>query len=217
MAATRELPELKGYSCVAGIDYAKTDDFVVAGLLFKVGELRYWLYHVWVCKYCKDLSRIKYPLKKAEKEGILTFVDEVEIAPKCVIDWLSEMGKKYIIECVAMDDYRYTLMRESLKKIGFTPEKKRVKLVRPSDKEKVATVIGHIFARHLIAWGTCTIMRWFTWNTKAKVNKKGNIEYEKMEEKSRKTDGFYAYVAAETVEDMIKQRPKIGRRLTTVC
>ena len=40
--ATRELPDLKGYPCVAGIDFSKTDDFVAAGLLFKVGDQRYW-------------------------------------------------------------------------------------------------------------------------------------------------------------------------------
>lgn len=217
MMASRPLPELKGRSCVAGVDYAKSNDFVAAGLLFKDGEERYWLYHVWVCKYSKDLSRIKYPLKEAEQAGVLTFVDEVEISPEYVTDWLREMMKLYIVEGVAIDDYRYALFRKALEGIGFTPEKKKVKLVRPSDKEKIAPVIGHVFSMGLLSWGVCSMMRWFTWNVKAVINPKGNTVYEKIEPKSRKTDGFMAYVAAETIEDMIKQRPKIGRRLATVC
>lgn len=215
--ATKELPDLTGRSCVAGIDYAKTDDFVVAGLLFKDGEKYYWLYHTWVCRHSKDLPRIKYPLEEAEKEGVLTFVDEVEISPDLPVEWLTTMAKKYIIESVAIDNFRYALMANALKNIGFTPEKKKVKLVRPSDIMKASVVIGHVFAMHLITWGTSNIMRWYTWNTKAVTDAKGNTTYEKISEKDRKTDGFMAYVAAMTEESKIKQRPKIGRRLSTVC
>lgn len=214
--ATRELPELKGRSCVVGIDYAKTDDFVVAGLLFKDGENRYWLHHTWVCKHSRDLARIKYPLAEDVKNGVVTFVDEVEISPDSISEWLAQMAKLYIIESVAIDNFRYALMRDALKKIGFTPENKKVKLVRPSDIMKVSVVIGHVFAMGLISWGKSRIMRWYTWNTKVVVDSKGNATYEKISEKDRKTDGFMAFVAAMTEEDKIKQRPKLGRRLSTV-
>lgn len=214
--ATKEIPDLTGRSCVAGIDYSKTDDFVVAGLLFKDGERYYWIHHTWVCKRSRDLSRIKYPLKDAEKEGVLTFVDEVEISPDLIVEWLAKMAKKYIIESIALDNFRYALLANALKNIGFTAEKKNVKLVRPSDIMKVAIIIGHVFAMHLVAWGKSPIMRWYTWNTKAVTDSKGNISYEKISEKDRKTDGFMAYVAAMTEEGKIKQRPKIGRRLCTV-
>lgn len=217
VAATKEPPELKGRSCVCGIDYAKTNDFVVAGLLFKDGEKRYWIHHTWVCTYSKDLPRIKYPLKEAEKDGVLTFVYEVEIPPTEVTGWIAEQAKKYIIESIAIDNFRYALMRDALKDIGFTPEKKNVKLVRPSDIMKAAAVIGYVFSKQLIAWGMSTIMRWYTWNTKAVTDGKGNISYEKIEEKSRKTDGFMAYAAAMTEEDKIKQRNIVKRRIATVC
>lgn len=217
VAATTEVPDLKGRSCVAGIDYAKTDDFVVAGLLFKDGEKRYWIHHTWVCRHSADLPRIKYPLKEAEAEGVLTFVDEVEISPDLPAEWLAQMGRKYIIESVAIDNFRYALLGDALKRIGFTPEKKKVKLVRLSDIMKVSVVIGHVFAMQLISWGKSSIMRWYTWNTMAVTDKKGNITYEKISEKDRKTDGFMAYVAAMTEEDKIKQRPKMGKRLGTIC
>lgn len=215
-AATVELPELKGYSCVAGVDFAKTDDFVVAGLLFKVGEQRYWKHHTWVCKKSRDLPRIKYPLKEDEEAGTLTFVDGAEISPTVVTEWLARQAKLYIIESVAIDNFRYALLRDALKDIGFTPENKKVKLVRPSDIMKAAVVIGHIFAMKQVAWGKSRIMRWYTWNTKAVTDAKGNVTYEKISEKDRKTDGFMAFVAAMTEEDKIKQRPKLQKRLGTI-
>lgn len=216
VAATEEIPELKGRSCVAGIDFTKTDDFAVAGLLFKDGEQYYWLHHTWVCKHSRDLPRVNFPVQKAADEGVLTIVDEVEISPELLVEWIAEKAKKYIIESVAIDNFRYALLSNALKGIGFTPEKKKVKLVRPSDIMKVAPVIGHVFAMHLIKWGKSKIMRWYTWNVKAVTDAKGNTTYEKISEKDRKIDGFMAYVAAMTEEGKIKQRPKIGRRLSTV-
>ncbi len=217
VAATQKLPDLTGRSCVAGIDFAKSNDFVAAGILFKEGDQRYWVHHTWVCEKSRDLPRIKFPLKEAEKEGVLTFVKESEIDPRLVTEWLAEQGKKYIIESVAIDSFRYALMTDALKEIGFTTEKKNVKLVRPSDLMKAAVVIGYVLSKHLIVWGESKIMRWYTWNTKAVTDKKGNVSYEKIEGKSRKTDGFMAYAAAETEEDKIKQRTKVRRRLATVC
>lgn len=220
VAATEELPELKGRSCVGAIDYAKINDFVVAGLLFKEGEQRYWMHHTWVCKRSRDLSRIKYPLEQAEKEGVLTFVDETEISPWLVTEWLAEQGRLYTIEAIAIDNFRYTLMADALKDIGFVNDKakgkEKLKLVRPSDLMKAAVVIGYLFSRKLLAWGTSTIMRWYTWNTKAVTDPKGNVSYEKIEPRSRKTDGFHAFAAAVTLEDKIKQRPKIRKRIGTV-
>ena len=215
--ATRSLPDLRKHSCVAGIDYSKTNDFVAAGLLFKVGDKRYWMHHTWVCKKSRDLPRIKYPLKEAEEEGVLTMVDDVEIDPEYVTDWLLEKSKLYKIESVVMDNFRQTWLREALGKIGFSDEKKNLKLIRPSDEMKVAPVIGYMFARGLIAWGTSKIMRWYTWNSKAVTDKKGNVTYEKIEPRSRKTDGFKAFVAAVTNEERIKQRRIIKNRISTVC
>ena len=61
------------------------------------------------------------------------------------------------------------------------------------------------------------MMRWYTWNVKAVTDKKGNVNYEKIEERSRKTDGFMAMAAAISAEDKIKQRPIFGRRIGTIC
>ena len=71
-------------------------------------------------------------------------VNDVEISPKLIVEWLKEMAKLYIIEGVVMDNFRQTLFRDELKKIGFSYEKKNLKLIRPSDVMKVAPVIGYV-------------------------------------------------------------------------
>lgn len=216
--ATKELPDLKGYGCVAGIDYAKSNDFVSAGLLFKIDEQRYWIHHTWVCKHSADLPRVKYPLEQDVSIGFVTWVEETEIDPRLVTEWIAEQAKKYIIKKIAIDNFRYALMSDALKEIGFSTENKKVKLVRPSDLMKAAVVIGYVFSKHLIAWDVSKIMRWYTWNVKAVTDAKGNVTYEKIEPKSRKTDGFHAMAGAFTLEEDIPKRTKVtGRRLGTIC
>ena len=202
---------------MAGIDLSLTNDFTAIGLLFKDGEKRFWIHHTWVCENSLDLPRIKYPLKQAEAEGVLTFVKETQIDPKLVANWLVDKAKKFHIEMITMDYFRYTVLKDALRDIGFTPERGNVKTIRPSDLMKVAVTIGYIFSKKLLKWGTSTIMRWYTWNVKAEINDKGNVEYKKIEPKSRKTDGFMAFAAAMTQEDKIKVRVKIGGRLRTIC
>lgn len=198
----REMPDLEGLSCIAGIDYAKTTDFVAAGLLFEKGNLWYWLTHTWVCKQNKaGLSRIRFPLEDAARRGLLTFVDEVEIPPEAPANWLEEKASLYDIEMVALDSFRYQLMRRALAAAGFDADKKgrnNIKMVRPSDIMQIAPVITSKFAQNQIIWGDDALMRWYTNNTKQVMDLKGNISFGKIEPKSRKTDGFMAFVAAAT-------------------
>ena len=53
-------------------------------------------------------------------------------------------------------------------------------------------------------------MCWYTHNTK-KVEKNGNMTYEKIEPNYRKTDGFMALVNAMIISDEIKDKIKIPK------
>lgn len=194
-----KIPDLTGCTCLAGIDYAKTTDFVSAGLLFKYKGFYYWITHTWICKNCNDLGRIKAPLHEWEKAGFLTFVDAVEVSPDIPAAWLAEKGQKYNISTLWMDNYRYTLLAKALKEIGFDTDKNganNIRLVRPSNQMLIAPVITSAFANHLIRWGDNPLMRWYTNNACLITSKAGNITYGKIEPKSRKTDGFMGFVAS---------------------
>lgn len=207
LKTNRAVPPLDGLSCVAGIDYSKTTDFVSAFLLFKQDNIFYGVTHTWVCKNTKDLSRIRVPLKEWESMGLLTFVNDVEISPTIVTDWLlSESNShNYRIEKLAIDNYRYTLMSDALKKAGFdATNKDRVKLVRPSDIMKIVPTIDSVFVTSRIVWGDNPLMRWATNNAKLEPAPNNNFKYGKIEPKSRKTDPFMAFVHAMTLTEDVE-------------
>ena len=200
-----ELPDLSGWSCVCGIDFTKTTDFASAFLLFKNGEQRYGIHHSWFCNASNDKHRIKIPLGDMEKRGVLTIVDEVEINPSVIADWIQQQRMKYNIEKIAIDSYRYTVLSRALREIGFDASNKEVKLTRPSDIMQVVQKIHSMFIGNKIIWGDDPLMRWFTNNTKLEPAPNNNFKYGKIEPKSRKTDGFMAFVNAVILEDELPE------------
>lgn len=209
-ATNRPLPDLEGKTCVFGLDYTKTTDFLGAGLLFMIDNEIIWKPMSWYCSQSADLSRIKFPY---DKQPDLQRVDGAEIPPQIVAEWLKEQKKHYNIIAGALDNYRYTLLKSPLLECGFECDRKglnNLKLVRPSDKMLVAPLIASDFANHKIVWGDSALMRWYTNNTSATEDKNGNISYGKIEPKSRKTDGFMAFVAAYAQLDLLKQSQPIS-------
>lgn len=199
LATNQPIPELEGLTCTAGIDFAMTTDFVSAGLVFLFKGKYYWLSHTWICIKCADLKRIKAPLKEWEKAGYLTFVDDVEVTPNIPAEWLAEMGQKYNITSLGMDLFRYGVLKRALKEVGFDVDKggaNNIKIIRPSSEMFVAPSVNSLFVNHNIVWGNSPLMRWYTNNTSKKAEPHDNISYGKIEPKSRKTDGFKAFIAA---------------------
>lgn len=200
-----EVPDLTGRSCVCGIDFSKTTDFVSAFLLFKDGEKYYGIHHSWFCSASNDKHRIKVPLHEAVEQGKLTIVNDVEINPQLIADWVQEQKAKYFIEKIAIDSYRYTLLSRALQNVGFDANEKEIKLVRPSDIMQVVQKISSMFISNNIIWGDDMLMRWFTRNTKLEPAPNNNFKYGKIEPKARKTDGFMAFVNAVILSDELPE------------
>lgn len=212
LACCSELPDLKGKHCVVGIDYTKTSDFLGVVLLFKIKGKYYAIHHSWFCSNSKDKRRIKFPLKSAVEQGKLTIVDDVEIKRELVSEYLLKMSKLYIIDSIAIDSFRYSLLSDELKKIGFdfNLDKERTKLIRPqSDVARIIPLINSVFLSHLLTFGDDMLMRWFVNNTKLVPTKNNNFVYDKIEPKSRKNDGFMALVAAMCIEERIKEETEV--------
>lgn len=201
LATNGEVPDLKHKTCVCGIDFSKTTDFVSAFLLFKDREKYYGIHHSWFCTASNDKHRIKIPLDQMEQRGLLTIVNDVEISPTIIAEWLQQQKMIYDIDKIAIDSYRYTVMSRALKDAGFDANDKQVKLVRPSDIMLNVQKISSMFIGHKIVWGDDPLMRWFTNNAKLEPAPNNNFKYGKIEPKSRKTDGFMAFVAAMTIEE----------------
>ncbi len=204
-------PPVEGEKAVIGIDYTKINDFASAGVLTRQGEKFVFKQHTWICANSADLPRIKFPYMEAVEAGDAEIIDAPEIPPELIVDWVAKQKGFYNIPMLALDDFRFALMKKALAQVGFTYENKNIKLVRPSDKIKIEPVIDSAFRNHNIVYGDCPIMRWYTNNTKKVKSKKyGNYEYQKIEEKSRKTDGFFAFVAAMTLHELIPEQQESG-------
>lgn len=199
------VPDLKGRSCVCGIDFSKTTDFVSAFLLFKDKDIYYGIHHSWFCANSNDKHRIKIPLNEAVEKGILTIVNDVEINPQLIGDWIEKQNKIYNIEKIAIDSYRYTTLSRTLLNVGFDANEKQIKLVRPSDIMQVVQKISSMFIGNRIIWGDDMLMRWFTRNTKLEPAQNNNYKYGKIEPKSRKTDGFMAFVNSVILEEELPE------------
>lgn len=201
LATAKEMPDLRSCAGIGALDYAKTDDFVAAGILFEKENYWYWLTHSWVCRQSRDWSRIKFPIEEAQARGYLTIVNGVEVPPDLIADWFAERSGEYNIVTIAYDSFRHTWVEKSLREAGFDAEKdgrNNIKLIRPSDIMKTAPLITSQFANQRIIWGENPLMRWYANNAKQHLDARGNVTYEKIEPKSRKTDGFMAMVAAAT-------------------
>ena len=216
-ATKAELPDMHGWTCVAGIDYSKITDFASVILHFRQGDVRYDIGHSWLCAKSTDIPRMKCPWKEWAQNGRLTVVDDVEINPHYITDWLKDAKKTYNIRALAIDDFRFALLAGALEEIGFDCKaRKNLKMVRPSDIMRVAPVIDSLFANHNLVWGDAPEMRWATNNAKlirygrnlgqSDDADLGNFVYGKIEGKSRKTDPFMAFVAAMAIEDRIIER-----------
>lgn len=206
LATNQPLPDLTGWSCVAGIDFSKTNDFVAACLLFKNGEKRYAIIQGWVCEKSRDLAGIKAPIFEWEKQGLLTVVHDVEIPAEVITNWLVRMGSIYNIKKLAVDNFRFSYLNLALKQIGFDAyEKKNVKLVRPSDLMKNYVSLNSIFVKHNLSVGDNPYFRWNVNNTKKVTDNRGNVTYEKIEPRYRKNDAFMSFAAAQCIEDELPE------------
>lgn len=205
-----EVPDLRGCTCVCGIDFSKTTDFMSAFLLFKKDDKYYGIHHSWFCTNSNDRYRIKIPLKDMVQKGLLTMVDDVEINPSLIADWLYEKGQIYNIEKIAIDNYRYSLLSRALNEVGYDAKEKQVKLVRPSDIMLIQPTINSMFVSNRLIVGDDPLWRWFVNNTKLEPAPNNNFKYGKIEPKSRKTDGFMAFVAAMTIEEELPEVQEMG-------
>lgn len=207
MKTNREMPDLTGKPCVCGIDFAQNTDFLSAFLLFRVDGKYYGIHHSWFCANSKDADRIKIKGKipMLEAKGVLKVVEDFDIPASSVTDWIVEQSMRYDIQAVSLDLYRYKLIERELNDIGYSREAGNINITRPSDIMMYQPKINSMFVRGNIVWGDDPLMRWFTNNVKLEVAQNNNFKYGKIEEKSRKTDGFMAFVHAMCDEGAIPE------------
>lgn len=219
-----DIPEIKSRPCVFGIDFASIDDFASAVILTLADGIYYAEQHSWYCSRGRDIPRIRFPLEEAEARGELTKVDGSEIPPEMIIEWVEERTQGRRLLAGAGDNFRYSYVKRACDEILRMPGEARraangygtkpgiFYYVRPSDLAKAAPEIATAFNHHSFHCGDTKIMRWYMSNVKKTIDSHGNTAYEKIEAKSRKTDGAMALFAAMTVAPMLTPYDKKSTR-----
>lgn len=154
---------------------------------------------------------------------MITEVYAPEIAPDTIADYVQELTMKYSVKEVVIDNYRYTLMREALERVGFFFDDKRIRFVRPSNIMQTYPVIDRCFRNHYFCWGDQPVLRWSANNCKLIRAKKsriaesgendiGNYLIGKIDPVARKTDPFMALVASMCYEEDLSDMQVIEER-----
>lgn len=225
-ATNMQMPNLDGFQCVVGIDFAKINDWAAVNFHFVVGETRYDINHAFVCLQSKELYRIKAPFREWANLGHVTLVDEVEINPELIAGYIKEQMElhRWHVRAIGIDNFRYALLKKALEEIQFSDKRKNIKLIRPSDIMRVVPVITRLFTNGLFIWGDQPCLRWATNNTKMVPAKRsklvvsgeldmGNFLYDKIEPHARKTDPFMSLVNCVCLEDMLSGAVPVRKRV----
>lgn len=213
-ATEQEYPtNLEQLPCVAALDYADIRDFASCGLLFRDKDKRYFMQHTFICKRSLKLTKFKFDIKRAVAEGYATIVDDAFIRPEYIVEWFVEQRKKYRFDKVVADRWRINDVRNAFEKYNIPVEEVPS---GPITHGKIAGKVDILFSSRNVVFGKDFMMRWYTNNVFVKFDSKGNKTYEKIEPKTRKTDGFMCFIHALVKEPEYKPpitRP--SRRLKT--
>lgn len=207
---------LSGMNCVLGIDASKTTDWTAVNLLFYDEDVDKYICinHAFICGKNRDLPGIKAPYTQWCKDGYGTIIDEKEVSPEAVIEWVFNLAEEnnYNIVGVALDNFKKGIFSECLEKYGFSKDLENIKIIRPSDIAEVIPIIERTFINEQLVWKGNAMLRWATNNTKVIPwkrtkttgdNDMGNQLYAKINPRFRKTDPFMAFVHSMVIRENI--------------
>nr|DAU71466.1 MAG TPA: Large Terminase [Caudoviricetes sp.] len=215
-----KIQELTKYPCIFGLDCAAINDFFSAVIITLKDGVYYCEQHTWICEKSHDLKKIRFPVDEAVARGEATMVNDSEIPAELPVRWIRERTRGRMLLAGACDNFRYSYIRRECEQIlGMRTGKRQaankygkdfgwVYMNRPSHVSGVSEDIFTGFNHRRFYFGDSKIMRWYLGNVKKVMNKNGNVAYEKIEPKSRKTDGAMAFIAAMTQAFMLEPYDK---------
>lgn len=206
--------KLKDMPCVVGIDCSLTTDWTGVNFLFYDDEIDKFICinHAFICANNRDLRGIKAPWQEWVEQGLCTLVEEKEVNPEIVINYIEEVANAndYIIQDIVIDDFMKAIMIPILDGHGYSKEKENLKIVRPRDIAPIVSVIERGFLNEKFIWNNRMLM-WacnnacvVSWKPRTTGDSDmGNRLYGKKNKRFRKTDPFMAFVHSMTCSDSL--------------
>ncbi|WP_373285950.1 terminase TerL endonuclease subunit [Pontibacillus salipaludis] len=200
LATDQPMPEeYEGVDAVGGVDFADVRDFCSVGLLFKHEGKRYWVQHTFIHHQALKLQDINMDIiNLALEKGLCTIDYGKSIDPDRVVNWYLEQAQKYNILKISMDGFRAAILKPKLEAAGF-----EVHVCRrgPVTHAKLAPLIDDMFINHTVVFSDDPMMRWYVGNVFIDEKGNGNKEYCKIDKEKRKTDGFFGFTHALTLDE----------------
>ena len=208
--------DLVSRECIGSIDFADLRDFASAGLRWKVDGKTYFKQHTWIHEKSLQLTEYNIDINECVQKGWATIVpaDKHPTIPAELLgEWFQEQAKQgYYISKIKGDSFRLQAVREKLDAMGL-PEIIEVRNGAISHS-KVAPIIDLMFANQTVVFEDDKLLRWYIWNVKREVDKKGNVSYTKIEPIKRKTDGFFCFLHSLIDDDL---QDNTGAMFFDVC
>ena len=213
------LPELESEPCIGGLDYASVRDFCGVGLLFKKDGKKIWKSHTFINRNSPHLALVKKEvIKEADSKGEITWISTPTIPPEIVAEWFINQMSKYNIIAIAIDKVKANYFIEAFENVGLTlrtSSNKTGEIVIVRSGEFTDTMVYGVledwFSNHNLIFGDSTLMRWYVNNTAVEPRKNGNKAFIKIEQQSRKNDGFMALTHATSIQSELKETKKIDK------
>lgn len=209
---------LDGMNCVLGIDSSKTTDWTAVNLLFFDSDIEKYICinHAFICGKNRDLAGIKAPYQQWCNDGYGSLIDEKEVSPELVLEWVFNLAEEhdYNIVGVALDNFKKGIFSSILEKYGYSKDLDNLRIIRPSDIAEAIPLIERAFINEKLIWKGNNMLRWATNNTKVIPwkrtkttgdNDMGNQLYAKINPRFRKTDPFMAFVHSMVIKEDIEE------------
>lgn len=198
-ATNQPVPDLIGQECIGAIDFADLRDFCSVGLLFKHEGKRIFFQHTFIHEKSLKMTDFNIDIQEAVDLGLATIVRNVPIIPEEVVyNWFAEQSEFYSIKKVVADRHRFTALKDKFDKEGLELQGVPSGYITHS---KLHPIITKLFAEKKLIFGDDKLMRWYCNNVYVHTDKKENKSYLKIEPIKRKTDGFFCFLHAMSVEE----------------
>lgn len=202
-ATNQPIPYLIGNECIGAIDFADLRDFCSVGLLFKHKGKRIFLQHTFIHEKSLQMTDFNIDIDEAVDLGFATIIKDVPIIPEEVVySWFEEQAEFYSIKKVVADRHRFTALKDKFDAEGLELEGIPSGYITHS---KLHPIITKLFAENKLIFGDDKLMRWYCNNVFVHTDKKENKTYLKIEPIKRKTDGFFAFLHAMSIEEELEE------------
>lgn len=183
----------KGSKCIVSIDFAKVHDFAVVGAMFKEDDIYKFIHKTYIPKTAIESTAFSNVVAEAIETGYATVVDQV--TEELIASHVKDLINEFNVQLIVSDEYLFKFLTDAFKKYDIDTTK-FITFNSYRAQSEVFFDVTTAIQQEKVLVGDIPMFRWYTNNVNVITNKSGYNKFSKIDENSRKTDGFMALVHA---------------------